>query len=345
MKVLGAGGYGIVYALPNGDALKAIYSRDACNKASIEFGKQRRIYTCFEQLRHCRDRSEIVSLVNRYVHIAKPITFSDENVELENTRYECSLTMQRLNGLPLAFYETFDGRDTIKQRFAPDYYASLSTQGDQLMGHLAFNSQIGGIQGVKYSRGLISRTNPARGYFILKESGFLDFLRKEHAFPLSDSQLEQIMAFVYGWIYYACDLIPLDIEMALGYNVEQARFELNVMDFGWVFDKRLVSENAIAPFTTPFFKIFDDAARLGQSVEEREAAILAETLYFLTLDLYLAVEEEPHLTWFKQAALIRPCASCYKLTSLVFIQSTRCLDKALFICSEQCLIDTQNKSH
>jgi hypothetical protein len=45
------------------------------------------------------------------------------------------------------------------------------------------------------------------------------------------NKLREIIGFIYGWIFYACHLIPLDIEITLGLSLE-GEFVINVFDFG-----------------------------------------------------------------------------------------------------------------
>jgi hypothetical protein len=52
----------------------------------------------------------------------------------------------------------------------------------------------------------------------------------DYQFPLSITELEEMIGFIYGWIFYACRIIPLDIEITLG--LYDGQFKLNVLDFG-----------------------------------------------------------------------------------------------------------------
>lgn len=76
--------------------------------------------------------------------------------------------------------------------------------------------------------------NPPRGYFITENSDFLDKLRRDYNFKLSNDQLQKIMGFIYGWIFYNAQIVSTDIEITLG--IYDGQFKINILDFGLVFD-------------------------------------------------------------------------------------------------------------
>jgi hypothetical protein len=324
MEPIGAGGYGIVYLLPDGNVVKAIYSRTACDEAHVEYKKQKRVYDCLEKLHRCED--PFVAQFIPYIHVAKPLSYSDEPLVFDSSKYACSFTMSRLNALPLAFYNAYDAT-YFKQRFEPHYLTTLEPQHYGIMTHLAFNSEVPGLYGATYSKTRISKQNPPRGYFVNKESGFLAFLRREYNLKWSDQFLERMMGFIYGWIYFTCDIIPIDIEFTLGYNQTTKEFELNVLDFGMTLDKRHLTENPVVPRTDPFLAIYDNSQL---SSEEKEAAILSQTLNDIDIDLYASMQEpsESYST-FQRAGVLGACTLCNIPTFLVSHEH--------YICSEKCL--------
>jgi hypothetical protein len=325
---MGAGGDGIIFTESSDSniVMKAFYkNNDGCNKAQIEYDKQLRVFKCIDCLKTCKD--ETVKLVNRYVRVAEPLGFHNEPVTVNDVTYDCSLKMRKLTALPLSLYEAFD--PSLENRIEPAYKEQLGV----LMAHLSYNSPLTGIFGVKYSSAPISRENPPRGYFANQESGFFDFLRKRAPIKLrlSDKQIESIIGFVYGWIYFACDIIPLDIEFTLGINPMTQEYEINVLDFGMTFDKRAIDTNANAFETQRFLSIYGNPT-LSQVAREEE---LLETVMNDTgLDLYASLDEGTiSRTAFLTTKNLMPCAQCRNLTFLIDITT-----KA-FTCSLTCKKD------
>lgn len=324
MEVLGAGGHGTVYLLPNGNAVKGLYSRTACSEASVEFAKQKRIYDCFERLACCRHQIPFIDHLLTYLRIAKPISYSDEPSLFDHSHYACSLTMQRLHGLPLSFYLEHR-RAYVESRFEPSYLQN--NQNLEMMAHLALNSEVAGVYGVTFSKSRISKENPPRGYFATETDGLLNFLRTKKGFMLSDEELREMMGFVYGWIYFECRIMPVDIEFALGLNPVTKQFELNVLDFGMTFDKLALEQNPVVPRNEPFFQLYQSE----MTEEEREERLLERTLQDIDLDLYVSMEEDG-VAWrhFFIARTLKPCQICQIFTSLMNSES-------IFLCSERCL--------
>lgn len=325
MQVIGAGGDAYVFVDPDEPSVvvKAIFkNNDTCTKAGIEYEKQRAIYQCFECLRDCETDDPLVALINQYVRVARPSRFEGGPTVINGVTYHCSIAMSRLHGLPLRLYEEFDPR--IVERIDPDYRGELN----QMMAHLAFNSDITGLFGVKQSMAKITRQNPPRGYFSKRETGFFQFLREKHGLPLSDDELEHMVGFIYGWIYFACAIIPLDVEMALGLNPESSLFELNVLDFGMAFDKNALEKNTSAFESRRFFSVYGDKTLTS---EAREEELTQRVIEDTGLDLYASLDEgSESLQGFVVARNLNPCAQCKRLTCYVNQVS------GLFLCSDAC---------
>jgi len=230
--------------------------------------------------------------------------------------------MGRLYGLPLRLYEEFDPR--ITQRIEPAYREELG----QVMTHLAFNSEITGLFGVKYSMATITKENPPRGYFANAETGFFEFLRDKHGLRLSDEELERMVGFIYGWIYFSCAIIPLDIELTLGLNPESGHIELNVLDFGMAFDKNALEKNTSVFESRRFFSVYGDKTLTN---EEREDELLQRVTEDTGIDLYASLDEgSVSRQGFMVARNLNPCAQCKRLTCFIHQVS------GLFMCSDAC---------
>lgn len=305
MNIIGAGGNGIIFVDPRKSdvVIKALYeNNEACTKARIEFEKQVKIYHCISCLKECD--SPLVALINRYVKVPKPLVYSDAPVMVNNNFYDCSVKMERLHALPLSLYKAFD--PTILSRIDPAYQEQVGG----IMAHLSFNSPITGLFGVKYSKAQINAQNPPRGYFSNAETGFFDFLRTQAVdkLPLSDEELESMMGFIYGWIYFSCDIIPLDIEFTLGLNPETHQYEINVLDFGMTFDKQALKNNISGFESRRFFGIYGDRSL---SNIEREGDLLERVIEDTGLDLYTSMDEgSVSRQYFLISKDLMPCKQC-----------------------------------
>lgn len=99
---------------------------------------------------------------------------------------------------------------------------------EKVLCHLAFNSNKEGY--------FFTEDGRLRGYFLTRKSLVLSKLRENYGLTLKNQDIDFIIGFMYGFIYKKCDIIPLDIEFALGYNREDNTFKINILDFGMTFD-------------------------------------------------------------------------------------------------------------
>jgi hypothetical protein len=165
LEVLGGGGFGKIYILDNNTVLKAIHGQDNCNHAQLEFIKQKKIYDSFIRLKSIKSNDEIVQIIQKSVHIARPQVFNLYPIKVNGTKYACMLTMDRLYGLPLNFY--LDMHPKMHKEFK-------SLDFENVQGHLALSGQFSsyGFYPVNVNK-LISSDNPLRGYFITETDSLL----------------------------------------------------------------------------------------------------------------------------------------------------------------------------
>ena len=252
LTVIGAGGFGTVYQDENDVVIKTIINPSECDDAKIEFDKHKIIYDTFTRLDKVKnvsdfvntidmnendilqmeDMDEILKLVKKYVVISQPYKSCTNKININNIIYSCFFTMSKLKGIPVWMYNDID--IDIMNNVDPEYYNHIG-ENFELMLHLSFNTETTeGIIGREYNKPQISKTNPARGYFINADSNMLNILREKYNFDLSDYQIKCIMGFVYSYIFKVCDIIPIDIEICLGYY--DGKFKINVLDFGMTID-------------------------------------------------------------------------------------------------------------
>jgi hypothetical protein len=226
MEIIGAGGFGKVYLTPKGTVIKAIYTANDCKDAEIEFKKQEKAYQALKSIgpTGIKFLDYMISLLN----ISKPIKSSNKTIFIDNSKFECSFEMTRLHGIPLSIYEKAD--PTILNNISKDFGKNF-----EIMLQLSTNTEIGGrFYGIKYSKTKISEKNPPRGYFLSKNDVVLKYLIENYNFPLTLENIKEMIGFVYGFLYFKARLIPIDIEISLGYV--DGNFVVNILDFGMCID-------------------------------------------------------------------------------------------------------------
>src|SRR5450755_2578767 len=107
-KVIGAGGYGKVFLLPSGNALKAIYDIDVCRGARTEYFKQQKAYAAFQEIRDMDFDNEILDDYKNKINVSKHISYDEDHSMIEGQQYACHYTMSLLNGIPLTMYDELD---------------------------------------------------------------------------------------------------------------------------------------------------------------------------------------------------------------------------------------------
>lgn len=264
VKLIGGGKYSNVFLLRNGNILKAIKTLEDCEEAEKEFAKQTKIYNCFNALneRNHKDHA-LLNLIKKYIIISRPIRYNNKPFTYNDEDYNCSIVMSELKGVPLSMIAKID--DNLQKNYDADYWSLLNLDQEEIMLHASFNNcrATNGVLGMKETE-LISESNPARGYFFSgcnnAEEWFETFIMEYNEFPLTMNNLEEIFGFIYGWIYYACHIIPLDIEMTIGlYNGE---FKINVLDFGQTFDMKESKNNVVNDCNSVYDNLLNDEKEL-----------------------------------------------------------------------------------
>lgn len=252
MQPIGGGGFGTIFLMPDGNVLKAIKGNGECGDALKEFNKQQKIYDCFERLRQDTNgkSDRLISLIRQYVVISKPLEQSDGGTVINDEFYSCSFKMTRLHGIPLGDLALH--KNKILKEFSPSFLERAPSDYD-VMVHLALNDDTTDMMvGAKAGK-LIDEKNPARGYFI----GRTDLLRDSFGLTLSDQEIKEMIGFIYGWIYFNAQIVPFDIEMTAGIDIN-GNLKFNVLDFGLTVDLIDTSNNINRPFTTDYTTLTND---------------------------------------------------------------------------------------
>ena len=88
----------------------------------------------------------------------------------------------------------------------------------------------------------VSDANPPRGYYAQAE----ELRELITPYDMSLEEIERIVRFVYLWIQCDADMIPYDIELALGVDGD-GHLTINVLDFGMVTEREDTEIDRILP--------------------------------------------------------------------------------------------------
>lgn len=289
--VLGAGGYGIIYLLGDGTVLKAIKQNNDCFSAEKELKKQEKIYNSFEYLKKFEIDDKFIDMIKKTVIISNPIDSCIKDIHIDKYKYSCFFVMSRLHGIPFYIYDKYEkySGDMIMKRIDPEYLKEKGIN-FEIMGHLSFNTSLVGFYGNGSMDTIISNTSHPRGYFIPKESNFLNMLREKYDLKLSDDDIEKIIGFVYGWIFYFAKIIPWDIEFTLGYY--DGEWKINIVDFGMTIDMNKFEEIDDNQKFIDIKKLVNKKKSINELNNEEFSNLEELTKFDIGIDFYSDIDEE-----------------------------------------------------
>lgn len=284
LKIIGAGGFGKVFAVDDNNVVKGITSTKLCNEAEEEAYKQKKVYEAFQDLYKININNKIANLVKKFIKVSNPISMCNNKIKIDNLFYDCSFLMEFLHGIPLKDYKRLDVKSLENLE---DDYISEKGQDFELMMHLALNSDLSSkFYGINYSLKKIGKNNIPRGYFATKEN-IINKLLGLYNTNLTIKEIKNIMGFIYGWIYYYANIIPIDIEITLG--IYDNKIMINVLDFGMTIDltdTRNIIKNSR---TEQFVNIINDGTPFDNI---KQARITKKVLENLSYDLYCDLEDD-----------------------------------------------------
>lgn len=293
LNLIGSGGFGRVFQTRDGNVIKAIMDKKACDEASLEMGKQLKIFNAFENLNNMNlnniknpEDKIIIQLVQKYVKVSKPLQSCNDSFKIGNDRYSCFIMMTKLNGISINLYKEL-GISTNK--IDPDYLESLSKNNQEIMLQLSLNLDLtSNFYGVEYSKQFLSDRNPPRGYFTNDDGEIIRKLNQDYNLLLSISTIKIIIGFIYGFIFYYARIVPTDIEITLGYNNTSGNFEINVLDFGMTIDLNDIDNTPILPRNKNIIDIFNSSLTNIEKFNKLEK----ETKLDIGIDLYCDVNTD-----------------------------------------------------
>ncbi len=278
LKIIGAGGFGSVYLQPDGNVLKAIVSSDDCQNAENELNKQKKIYNAFLKLKQLEIQNNLVDLVKVWTTVSKPLISCRNEITIKNKKFACYFIMERLYGVPTSVMKDID--PSLTDNIDP------GTVMENVMVQLSLNSELPSrLYGITYSKQKVGKSNPPRGYFINLEGKFLSDL-KNYGFNLNIQQVKNIIGFIYGYIFYAANIIPIDIEITLGAN--KNNYTVNILDFGMTIDMTDYKKSITLPRNVQFKNILSSDLSKQDKIKELERLVLQD----ISLDLYCDIEDD-----------------------------------------------------
>lgn len=286
LKIVGAGGNGIVYLMPNGNIIKFIKYANDCTIAEKELEKQKKIYDSFSKIKGIK----ILALDK--IMISKPLESVSKNVIINYDIYSCYFTMKRLYGISYNIYKEYD--NNIDKYFDNEYIENENHNFD-IMLHLTFNSSLmHKIYGISFSTIKIGYRNPLRGYFISEnDTSILDFLRNNYNLSLTNEELKEMVGFIYGWIFYEVKYVPIDIEITLGYDINTNAYNINVLDFGMTFDYTKIDIPRDMKYDIIYNKLMEyNKSSSSTNIIDKINFIESEVKYLISLDLYGNIEDD-----------------------------------------------------
>jgi hypothetical protein len=280
LKILGGGGFGTIYDLQNGTVLKAMHGENNCDDAKLEFIKQKKIFDSFNRLRSLKKKGKdnfILKIIQKHVVISRPHLFNIKPIIVNGTFYSCMFVMDKLYGLPLSFY--LKEHPEFKNGFFPEFLEDLDYD---VQCHIALSDENlkYGFYPVNVNK-KISANNPLRGYFLSEKDTKLI-----NNIPWSVQQLKQIIGFIYGWIYFDANILPLDVEITLG--VYDGDYKINVLDFGLTFDLEDLNNNIRNTLTDPYFKLMNESSPENSTRD----IILQKMIEAISIDFYADLETD-----------------------------------------------------
>lgn len=285
---------GKVHQLNNKAAIKGLFGEGVCISAKEEFEKQQIIWESFYSLSRMdkggfsTKAKRALTLVEKYVKISRPLSSCNRRVIINEHEYDYSFSMELLNGVPIQDYIDIIG-DSEAFNLSDDYL-NCAGEGFQPMLHLSSNSEIPSKFFTNiYTQRIIHCGDPLRGFFMsLDEIRLLEGILDKYNSELTVEDIALMMGFIYGWIYYATEIISRDIEITLGvYNGE---VKVNVLDFGATVDMRNLDTLERSPQNYDLYTLVDKYP----PGKDRDMAIDEYTQILLAQDIYAYLERDIH---------------------------------------------------
>src|SRR5437763_3277437 len=88
LKIIGAGGFGTVYELPDNTVIKAMKNKTDCHIADVEMEKQSQIYKIFTELRQTLTTYDyLIQLMKTYIKVSKPLKSHNYRIIIDTIYY------------------------------------------------------------------------------------------------------------------------------------------------------------------------------------------------------------------------------------------------------------------
>jgi hypothetical protein len=303
MVLIGGGGFGDVYTLPTLSffgstklVLKGLYKSDKCEDSKLEYNQQMIAYRSLTSLQTLQPPStptttqqekilnQNLKELQKVLSVAEPKWFCTSTLLIQKKSYSCFTVMTQLQGVPFKiFKEAQVDMSNLKIKLDDDA---------QIMVHMNFNSTAKGFTGRSYTDP-VSQDNPLRGYFIQDiYDPLLVHLAKYYNWNWTEKQILSWMGMIYGYLCFHDLLSPRDIEICLGYDPQEKKWKLNVLDFGMTVDlnqfSKELKKNTIHEGLANTFK---EETRFDQLSTLQQKQVFEQIEFDISLDIYADVSD------------------------------------------------------
>lgn len=222
VKFFSSQGMGDMCRLPDNSIIK-VYPHFDFNHYQMNI--HLKIFDSFNKLKNIKG-DKFIDLINEFVTVSRPIDYYAKPIRINEKKYRSYLRMGSVNGIPISVYEKFD-KNEVTNSFDEGYLKNIDNFDVMAFFQLNYDS------GQRFLRINMEKKmnygNDVMGYNV--SIPFLDFLRKEYGFKLSLEEINQIIGFIYGWIYFDAGYVADEIVISLGYLEKHKLFKINVLNF------------------------------------------------------------------------------------------------------------------
>lgn len=295
LETVGIGGSGRVFKIDEDTVIKAMISEKLCADSQRELELQYRVWDSFRSISESLALATepqalgILRLIRDYVKVSKPIESCQSEVKINGASYDCSFTMERLRGVPLKdFIEIFENYETNGSVFnlSDDYLETVGLDAEYML-HLSFNFESRAkFYAGNYGRKIIKPGEALRGFFISQdEQSVLEALMAKYKSQLTVQDLQIMIGFIYGWVYYVSGLVPKDIEITVG--ISNNDLVVNVLDFGMTIDL----DNMANMERTLGNIDYEQIMNRTEPGESRDIEIHEKVIQDISVDLYACLDD------------------------------------------------------
>lgn len=265
-KILGAGGFGVVYGSSSLDKAVKLIRDSKCADARKEFNIHKRCYDAFLDFPNKLSQIDII----------EPLEFTNEEIKYKDNSYSCAYSMRIINNIK-----------TINHVFDDSLYHVIYKDDDHYL-HM-FDKQVGLTQSLP-----ISEKNPSRGFFAtggyIENNILQNFSAQIKGNIINNIEIIKRLGQIFAIMLFGAKYFPVDAEYVL--SAKNNMLCVTVLDFGM--------------FSPIDFKIIDDKDNELLSDENKTKKIDVQmeiyTKYIkdniMELELYFPYDDNDYYPYF-----------------------------------------------